>query len=639
MRPTMSIFRREFAAKREFLLLAAAAAVIAFLIPYLPGLEGQDPGDVRSVASQVLGLGLGLALAVGLGATVLGGDLSAGRLGFFFARPVGAAAVWTGRFLAALAIALVCELAVGIVALVVEGPRLFELNRTDWGPVFFIFVVLPVLLLLVSHAISIMLRARTAWLFLDLAGLLAVAVGSWLTLRPLVLMGAVKAVMLMGSLLVGAAVIALATAGLVGTAVGRTDLQRTHGALSVVLWLLLGSQVLGAAAYGSWLRDFEPGDLDRVEVFSVAPNGGWIEVAGTTPWRLDVWRRFLVSTTDDHWLAVPASFRTGRAAVRFSTDGGTAVVLEPRISGGNGRPVWWVDLRELDPQLQETTLVVSGRATPHVSPDGSRVAILEEALLSVYELESERLLTSIPVPETLRNGIVFFVEENRLLIFARRDRTDDFPLRIARVDLELRTITEIGRIDLTSETTRIAVDAEVRHFVLWMEDGEGGTTRRLYDARSGELIRELEVEGTVRFLADGRMYSIPRSGDDRRRLVVESVDGSSRVEHDLGVVPWLWCYGEAVSGGLVISRLDDLEDREQGRTVELIDIDTGKVRQIADVLRRGFSAARYLWGKGTSVTWHVETGTAGRIFEDRTGAVVRWDPETGELIHVVGGTK
>ncbi len=634
---TIGIFRREFSAKRDFLLIAVAAAVIAYMLPYLPGLEGQDPGDVRSVAAQVIGLGLGLALAVGFGATVLGSDLSAGRLGFYFARPVGAAAVWTGRMLAALAIALVCVLVVSIVAVVEEGPHLLEFNATGWGAVVSTLLVLPTVVFLLSHAVGIMLRARTAWLFLDLAALLAIAVGSWLTLRPLVLMGAVKAATLVGALLVGALAFALAIAGLVGTVVGRTDLRRTHGALSVTLWLVMGLLAAGAAAYGNWLRDFGPGDLNQTEVFSVAPDGGWVEVAGTTAWRFDVWRRFLVSTTGDRWIAAPASFRTWFGEVRTSADAGTAAMFEPAISEENGRTLWWVDLRAHDPRFQETTIVVSGRSSPSLSPDGSRVAILDAALLSVYELESERLLTSISIPEGLRPAVVLFQDENSLLLFARHGRAEDVPLGIARVDLESRTITEIGRIDRTSETTRIAVDAEVRHFVLGRENDDEGSSRGLYDARSGDLIRELEVGGTVGFLTDGRIYGISKTASGRRLLVVESVDGSSRIEHDLGLAPWLWCYGEAVSGSLVVGRIDDLEDREQGRTIELIEFDTGEIHQIAAGLRRGYSAAQYLWSNGISVTWYVNTSEAGRIFEDRTGAIVRWDPETGELFHVVGG--
>ncbi len=639
MNPALAIFRREFAAKRDFLLIAVAAAAIAFLLPHLPGLEGQDPGDVRSVASQVLGIGLGLALAVGLGATVFGGDLSAGRLGFYFARPVGAAAVWTGRMLAALAIVLMCELVVSIVAVVTEGPHLFDLNGTGWGEIAYLFLAVPVVLLLVSHAISIMLRARTAWLFLDLAAVLAIAAGSWLTVRPLVLLGAANAVTLMGSLLVGAAAIALAAAGLVGTAVGRADLRRTHAALSVTLWLLLGVLVAGAAAYGNWLRQFGPIDLDRVELYSVAPDGGWIEVGGTTPWRLDVSRRFLISTADERWIALPSSTRDWRE-IGFSADGSTAAMFVPGDSDTNVRTLWWVDLRAQDPQLQETTIVVSGWSAPSLSPDGSRVAILDAALLSVYDLESERLLTTLSIPENLRNATVFFGEDSRLSLFARHDRVDDDPLHIAEAELETGKVVELGRIESVPARSWIAVDADATYVVVASTNAEDAAThRRLYDGRTGELIREIDLADSLRFLADGRIVALSKAENGHELLVAESADGVVRVERDLGVAPDLEIYGEAIAGSLVVSRLEDPEDRKLGRIMELIDIETGRKRHIAERLRRGFFGAEIVWGPGVTAFWYRKTPEAGRFFEDCTGAIVRWDPETGDLEHIVGGNR
>jgi len=639
MNSTLAIFRREFAAKRDLLLVAAAATAIAYLMPYLPGLAGQNPGEVRSVASQALGLGLGWALAAGFGAAVFGSDLSAGRLGFYFARPVSAAAVWAGRMLGALAIAVVCELIVSTVVMVVQGPHLLELDREGWGAVVFLFLVVPTVLILLSHALSIMLSARTAWLFLDLAALLAIAVSTWLTVRPLVLNEAVKAVTLMGSLLVGAAAVALATAGLAGTAVGRTDLRRTHGALSVTLWLVLGVLVAGAAAYGAWLRNFDPSDLDRVEVLSVTPDGGWIEVAGSAPGRLDVTRRFLISTSDGRWIALPALARSWYDT-RYSADGSTAAMFEPRDSDGNLQTLWWSDLRDPDPRLRETTIVISGWATPNLSPDGSRLAMLSEGVLSVYDLESERLVKAISIPGNLRDAAVFFCENSRLLLFARRDRMDDVPLHIAEADLESGKVAELGRIEGLPERSWIAVDADVEHAVVVSTTAEvDATHRRLYDARSGRLIRELDIAGSLRFLADGRIVALSKAENGNQHLVAESVDGSVRVEHDLGVAPDLGIYGEAVAGSLVVGRLADPEDREMGRTMDLIDVATGQTRRIADGLRRGYFGAQIVWGPGITAFWYQNAPAAGRFFEDRTGAIVRWDPETGELIHVVGGAK
>jgi hypothetical protein len=45
------------------------------------------------------------------------------------------------------------------------------------------------------------------------------------------------------------------------------------------------------------------------------------------------------------------------------------------------------------------------------------------------------------------------------------------------------------------------------------------------------------------------------------------------------------------------------------------------------------------WQKGIDMAliWHRDQPAVSRLFIDQSGALVRWDPETGELIHVVGG--
>jgi hypothetical protein len=37
------------------------------------------------------------------------------------------------------------------------------------------------------------------------------------------------------------------------------------------------------------------------------------------------------------------------------------------------------------------------------------------------------------------------------------------------------------------------------------------------------------------------------------------------------------------------------------------------------------------------VLWYIDSPESNRVFTDRSGAIVRWDPETGELVHIVGG--
>lgn len=640
MKEMVAIFRRDFVARRDLLLLAAAVMLIAVLMPLVPGTGHYNASEVRSLASTVLAFGLGWCVAIGLGISVFGADLSAGRLGFYFARPVRATTLWAGKILAILAIVFACEGLVILPALLAEGADLVQINLEGWFFLFCIFVLLPLLLLLLSHALGIMNRARTAWLVLDLVGFIACAVGSWLTIRPLYVLGAAWAVFVVGVLLVIAVIGALAVAGCVGLSVGRTDLRRMHAALSVMLWSLLGAAVAGLTIYGGWLRGFGPSEMDDVEVFSVAPNGGWIEVWGSAPGRLDVRRKVLISSVGDRHVMLPVSWTGYGTELVYSADGGTAVGFSWNSRSENLGSLWWVDLTADAPKLTETLLVVPQRGAPALSPDGSRVALLEEGTLSVYDLASEQLVAAIRLPVSFRKATVLFIEHDQLRLYARSGEDEFSMIRIAEVDLEKRTVEETGRIEGVQRSRWMALNRSAERMILNVrDDGLSVTPRSLRNARDGSLIRALHDRGSVRFLEDGRLVTLTEAPGDGASLLVEAADGLTKITHPLGEADWEDVGGEALPGWVVVGRLENMDERFEGRRYDLVDVDSGEIRPISTGLRKVHPGFQWVWGGGGTVVWYVDSPESNRVFTDRTGALVRWDPETGDLIHIVGGRK
>lgn len=634
----MAVFRREVSARRDLLLLAAAVLLIVVMMPLVPGTGNYSPAEVRSLAATVLALLLGCGVAIGLGLSVFGSDLSAGRLGFFFARPLSARSIWVGRILAVLAMAFACELVVIIPAVVAKGTQLLHINGYGWFAMLCAFVLLPVLLVLLSHGLSVMSRARSAWLLLDLVGAVAVAVGSWLVIRPLFAMGAALAVAAVGTLLALAVAGTLATASFAGLAIGRTDLRRMHGAMSAVLWSLLGAAVIGLSFYGGWLRNFGPSEMDDIEVFSVAPDGGWVEVWGSAPRRLEVRRRFLVSTAGSRHVGLPVSWTGYQIEAVYSADGGTAVGFNRASRSKSFSSLWWVDLTADAPAFTKTLLVVPQRTIPTLSPDGSRVALIEDGTLSVYDLASEQLVVVIRLPAPFRKATVLFHEHDRLRLFARPGGDEAVMTLIAEVDLELKTLDETGRIQGAGDSLWMAVDSSAGRMVVNIREDRTSVTRRsLVDARDGSLIRELNHRGSLRFLEDGRLASLIDAPADGTRLLVESTDGLTRTEHFLGEADWEGLGGEALPGQVVVGRLMNLDERLEGRRYDLVDVESGAIRPIAAGLRRAHPGYQWVWGGGGTLFWYIDSPESNRIFTDRSGAVVRWDPETGDLVHVIGG--
>jgi hypothetical protein len=637
MKATMAVFVREVMARRELLLLAVAVAIMISLLPFLPNIETYEATDVRTVGSSVSALALGCVLALVFGATVFGNDLSEGRLGFFFARPVSGLALWWGRVLAVMALIWIVEITVLVPALYSEGVDIFtSSDGVDWLTILS-YIIAPLLLFLLAHAVSIMARARTPWLILDMGGALVVAIFGWLNLKPLFEIGAPIALLVIAGCLIAALLIALSIGGASGVAVGRVDLKRTHSALSLALWGTLAICVTAITVYGSWLRDFGPRDFDDVDVMTVAPDGGWIEAVGRAKGRLDIERRYLISTTAKRWLPLPSRMWGLESDVVYSLDGSTAgwrgagPVEEPRT-------VWWTDLGRPDPMARATNLVVSPEAALSLSADGALLAILEEGTVSVYELAEERLVKAVRLPEDIQRFAFVFTSPNTLRLYALFEIGGISSLRIAEIDVTTGEYFKRGEISGVGETFWFSVDAALEHMVVSTRSGDNLVSeRRLHDAKSGAWIRNLDVAGYPRFLQDGRLYLASDTDDGSITLVVEPIEGEGRIVHTIGAAFGSSVSGEAVPNGLLVSHLVDPADRTQGIRLTLFDVDTGETRNIGSHLR---STARWFpWHPGIDMgfIWHCNQPEVSRLFIDQSGALVRWDPESGEMVHVVGG--
>jgi hypothetical protein len=638
MNAIIAIMAREVMARRELLLMAVALAIMISLLPFLPNIETYEATDVRTVASSATALALGCLLALLLGATVFGDDLSEGRLGFFFARPVSGLAVWWGKMLAVIMLIWVIEAIVLLPSFYSGGAYIFSTHYGIGWSARFAYVVVPLLLLLFAHAVSIMVRARTAWLFLDIAGAVIIAIFAWLNLRPMLEIGAVIALWVIAGALIAALLIALSVGGASGVAVGRVDLKRAHGALSLALWGTLAICVAAITVYGGWLRDFGPRDFNDVDVMTVAPDGGWVEVVGRAKGRLDVKRRYLVSTTANRWLPLPAQWEHFERVAVYSRDGSTAVWR----GGGPGeepRSLWWAELGRPDPMARPTNLVVSPEAPLTLSVDGARLAILEQGTVSVYQLGEERLVKAIRLPEDLQRVAVVFIDPNTLRLFARFDVDDAESVLIAEIEVTTGELVRIGVIQGLGEITWFAVDAALEHMIVSTKsEGDLVSERRLHDAKSGALIRNLDVAGFPRFLEDGRIVLTSESDDGSVTLVVDPIKGEGRIVHTMRAAVGSRVLGEAVPNGVIVSHLVDPSDRTQGIRIALFDVDTGEIRNIGSHLRGPVRWFPWQSGAAMGFFWHCNQPAASRLFIDQSGALVRWDPESGELIHVVGGT-
>jgi ABC-type transport system involved in multi-copper enzyme maturation permease subunit len=257
------VARRELAARW---ILGPAAVVVGSLTMIVIRSLDLGRGDADAV---LLGTWLGTLVVAGLiGLSLLGDELSNGRLSFYFTRPFAASAIFGGKLAAGVLLALVVQglllapVAVGMPALAWQGSEL-ALGGTA-------LLIVDVFLsacaaVALGMAAGVVVRAKTRWLAVDLAGIALVGlVAAFVAVHvegvasslgvdtDQAAYASAVALLQLAALVVAIGGLAYATA----TALvrGRTDRERAHAALSRSLWPILvpASGVLLAATF-AWL--------------------------------------------------------------------------------------------------------------------------------------------------------------------------------------------------------------------------------------------------------------------------------------------------------------------------------------------------------------------------------------------------
>ncbi|MDP9122633.1 MAG: hypothetical protein M3O15_14910, partial [Acidobacteriota bacterium] len=231
MRGFVTVFNREIAERRLIVAGAALLSLVPLLTPLLPGQDVHRTSDMRWGTALVLGSVVATVLALVLGGTAIAADLAARRLGFYFSRPLSGWTIWSGKLGAAAVLAYGAGLLVLLPTLLFEG---FPSSRTlaglagPAGQLALAVLSLTLGPLLLAHAVSVIVRSRSAWFLLDLVALAAVAGTAWTAWERLMHQGAGRTLenTYGGFLLLP--VLALATASAVQVLVGRTDLHRAH---------------------------------------------------------------------------------------------------------------------------------------------------------------------------------------------------------------------------------------------------------------------------------------------------------------------------------------------------------------------------------------------------------------------------
>jgi hypothetical protein len=592
--------------------------VLLFLVRYVD-ITARPLATLAAVPSA-----WGIALL--MGGSVISRDLADGRLAFYFSRPVPWWSIAGGKLAAALLMAIVAPIAAVLPAVLFDWNPAKDaegLGQLLTGGSLALMLALLLALVCFGHVAGVVYRARSTWAAADfvLFGL-CVWGGVWLFYAfkrlGLVLGPPPASVWVLLPVFLEVAAVPV-TAAAVHVAVGRSDMQRGHRALSLTFWagVLVWLAVLG----GLLLREraVTPAALAMRGLSGASPDGRLVGISGSTG---HGGAAFAYDT---------ASGRSLRLAgwPVFAADGRHVAWMEEAPFWRKDRPTE-IQLARLDdagfavePVELATRLPQEGILGLALSPQADRVAIVQSETLSVHEIPSGRPLSSTSAAD---GGWIAaaFLEDGQLRAF-RRVRAalgapgqGVMPGRIEIVSLKGGVPESATRLDAVGHAVLSSpADADL---VLLLEP-LAPNRYSLHDPRTGRRLRTFSGEdgfqvASARLLDDGAVALVETLAPTRRLRLAREGQPDRVAELPQGAA----FVSAGPPGLLAIARFEIARGPQAGETL-FFSTDTAEPRGREPGLLPAFSYAPWLSPRGTA---------AAQLFVSDAGELVRLDPSTRE---------
>ena len=622
MTGTLVVAAREIRERGFILLTAVVIALLPFVSTVLPFMKRYGAAEARGAVGAILAIAFALGLAVALGTSMVGRELSDRRLSFYFSRPLPAAAIWFGKLIGAVVLVAV-SFAVIFLPSFASARGAWRLSwNTDPGALAAAVLGLSVFLVLAAHAISTMVRSRSALVVLDIiAAAIAAGAFMWIT-RPLFDALAVRLLATVVAALVAALVIALIGAGAWQLSRGRADVRRSHAAMSRFLWITLGIALALAGAYTAWVVSVDVEDLSTPRA-EQSPGGIWSVIAGESAFRGDYQAGFLVNTGDGTAVKLPhfskwsgGDFNRAGDAV-LTTSGPDADLVLYRL-GRNAEAV--------------ETGIPSGRRVV-LSDDRERIAVINDGTVSIHEVDEDRLLVAVPIRPRPNSRLgAFFVSPDVLRLFESYSASgSEQALRIMELDVRTRQIVETGTWTTPGRYLYVRASGDGSTLLARVRGAAAGDSGSavLLDGRTAAVRATLPAGNTDMWsavmLVNGRVAMLhPQDGmlrlfePDGALLREVSINPSARRGRVVA---------ETGSGQLVLSlHHSDLMDGDAliGRETVVVDIASGSiVRRASDI-----TPSYYWWSTDPRAPAPNQTGELA--VTDRFGALWLWNIRSGE---------
>lgn len=616
MNHAILIARREIVDRRNVYLGAAVLSVVPFIYQLFPNARRFPIGEASSVTAVLLAYIFAMAIAVITGATMIGRDLSERRLGFYLARPISASALWFGKLIGTAVVVTLGFVIVVLPSLAVNGlqwPSAWRFDQSIAFPIALVFFVI-----LAAHAVSTLLRSRSAWVAFDAAALVAVAALWWWGVSRLLRVWVGDVVFSIMGITAAALFLTLGVAGVVQIRAGRTDARRSHRALSIFTWSVLGALAVGVAAYSAWFLSPGVEDLRYVGHAMEVPKSDWVVVQGPVEGRgRDYSPVFLKNTRDGRSLLVAGA--TGFERPLVSSDGRFVVV--PSVHAPYGRRgedrLVVVNLGSGEPAIRDIAVASTDSSQLTLSPDGRLLFVPGQSQFQAFSLPDGKLVMS-GRGRYMNSKPVFVTPLTVRMYHAVDDGT-----AITDVDLKLRSMAKVGHLSPGAVEVRPAGDGSRLIGVKKLGAGLRDNELILCDGKSGAPIRSIakNVSSTARFLPDGRLALF---NENSSSLELYDRDGNL-------ITKWTYsgqvAYPRALSNDGTKLLATIREDSDNWRTADTLVIDLTSLREvkrIADVIP-------------ASYPYSAAIQPAGSLAYDQSRSLWRIDWKTGAKTLVMKG--
>jgi hypothetical protein len=664
MRGTWTLAKREIQGNGIALAGALILGFVALALPYLPGISGGDRADVRVTAALCIAIVYSAILAIGLGYGSLGRDLAERRMGFWYSRPVSGAGIWAGKtmggLLTAVGAALIIVLptaATGVLQSLYSGETIagslaekfsermdFPIPSPEGWAFLATLMICLVAIFGLFQVLGVALRSRTALLAFDVGALLVLALVVVISGRRLYLAWASGALTNGSIVLAVALTLALLSAGYTAAAVGRVDLRRAHRATSATLWSVASLLVTGFAGYSHWVLAAEPSDLSYIGGIQAAPRGEWLAISGPARGRAGFEPYFLVRRSTGTFLRLGSEGWNWREAFQFSPGGSRAAWTQIERSGGEWQHrLYWTDLDASRPVRHATTITFAGEPPRLVfSEDASRLATIRRGEISVFSLESGRVLSAVKLParEFPRDWPDFPIwtefRGSVLKVFREipvEDHAERRAIEIFALDVDAKKLARTGQVESVSSTwPALQVSPDGRFLLLRESKGSSG----LYDASTGTRVSGLAGEGSQQvagtYLVDNRIV-IGKSDGKIASLDLFTPIGAPLRHIELGIGSSVEAGGQPTARRIFV-RVSRRKNNPYSGEILIVDVENGKATPLAKGRLFPFS--------NSNADTRPEPGSfAARLFVDSDwgtgGRIVELDPETGARRTIIPG--